>query len=43
MIKFDKNFILQENCITFNDFDHLSSCGEDIIAKKISFSKIINK
>jgi len=43
IIKFDKNFILQENCITFNDFDHLSSCGEDIIAKKISFSKIINK
>lgn len=43
MIKFDKNFILQENCITFNDFDHLSSCGEDIIAKKISFSKITNK
>jgi len=43
IVKFDKNFILQENCITFNDFDHLSSCGEDIIAKKISFSKIINK
>ncbi len=31
-----ENFLIIDSCITFNDTDHFSACGETIVAQKLS-------
>lgn len=34
ILKIDRDFILSGSCVTYNDVDHFSLCGEDLVARK---------